>query len=168
MRPEEKERLEQWKKETLSEITKNLAARSEAMRSQPLEVFNVVAGLYGRRASDGFMQAFGFTTEAEVHAMSNELKNAYAAFMVSTLNASLAVDHPYLVALVFSDKDPQFRMCVVDRKGIPGTHELLNRNLVPVIRMVGTTIAGKPDIRFWPVDVEHLNPRDNLEDLYKL
>ena len=168
MSPEDKERLERWKKDTLSEITKKLAARSEALRTQPMEVFNVVVGLYGRRASDGFMQAFGFTTEAEVHAMSNELKDAYAAFMVSTLNAALAVDHPYLVALAFSDKDPQFRMCVVDRKGIPGAHELLNRNLVPVIRMIGADIAGKPEIRFWPVDVERLNPGDHLEDLFKL
>ena len=168
MSPEDTERLERWKKDTLSEITKKLAARSEALRTQPMEVFNVIVTLYGRKASDGFMQAFGFTTEAEVHAMSDELKDAYAGLMVSSLNAALPLDHPYLVALAFSDKDPQRRMCVVDRKGIPGAHEFLNRNLVLVIRVVGSTIAGKPDIRFWPVDAEYLTRHDNLEDLYKL
>ncbi len=170
MRPEDTERLERWKKEKLSEITKTLAARSEALRSQPLDVFKVVVSLLGREVSAGFMQVFGFTTKAEVDAMDKELKDGYAAFIVSSLNAALALDHPYLVALAFSDKDEdhQLRMIVVERKRIPGIHELLNRNLVPLLRIINITIAGKSEIYFTPVDAEYLNKGDHLEDLYKL
>lgn len=168
MRPEDKERLELWKKETLSEVTSELAAKSEEFRSRPLADFKAFVSTLGKKASAGFMKAFGFMSEDEVHAMSAEMKDVYAAFIVSALNAGLAVDHPYLVALVFSDQDRQLRMCVLDRKGVPGVHELLSRNLVPFLSIVNTVIGGKPEIRFRPVDVERLNPGDNLEDLYKL
>lgn len=171
MHPEDTERLERWKKETLCGITAELAAKSEALRSQPIEVFNLVVGFYGRKASAGFRQVFGFTTGVEeVHAMSAELKDAYAVFIVSALNTALAVDYPFLVALVFSDKDVdhQLRMCVVRREAIPGFHERISHGIVPIIRIKNTALGEKPKISFEHVDAEYLNSDDNLENIYQL
>ena len=167
MRPEDQERLRQWKKETLSEATAELAAKSAELRSGIRE-FNAFVSALGQKAGAGFMQVFGFTLEQELEWMDPELKNVYGPYIVSALNAALPVDYPFLVALVFSDQTPALRMCVLDRKAIPGAHELVNRDIVPVVRLKNTPLGPKHEIRLIPVDVERLNPDDNLEDLYKL
>lgn len=168
MRPEDKERLELWKKETLSEVTSELAAKSEEFRSRPLADFNAFASTLGKKAGAGFMKAFGFTSEDEVNAMPFDVKYTYAAFIVSAINAGLTVDHPYLAALVFSDPTPQVRMCVLDRKAVPGAHDFVTRGIVPILRITDTPLGQRRELYFRTVDVEHFNPRDNLEDLYRL
>lgn len=167
MRPEEKECFERWKKETLSEVTAELQAKCGELNSNMRE-FNAFVSALGRKAIAGFMKAFDFSTKDEFDLMDTELKNAFALNIVSALNAALPVDYPFLVALVFSDPTPELRTCVLDRKSIPGAHDLTSPGVTPIIRIKDMPLGGKVEIRFRPVDVEYSNPGDNLEDLYKL
>lgn len=168
MNPEETECLEQWKSRTLSRITEHLAGKIEILRIQPVEVFKAVVSLYGRKATAGFMAAFGFTDTTELDTMSGELKDAYCLFIVSALNSALPLDFPYLVVLAFSDRTKERRMCVVDRKEIPGMHERVSPNIVPIIRFQHTAFDGKSELRLMVEDAKYLATNDNLEDLYKL
>lgn len=165
MCPEDGKRLDVWRREMLAAVTVEVSAGCGGL---DMAGFNAFITALGRQASAGFMQAFGLATKAGLDRMDLELKSAYALEIASALNAGLPLDYPFIVVLAFSDQSPQFRMCVLLRKIIPGAHDLVTRGIIPILCIKNALIGSETGLNLQGVEIEYFTPGDNLEEVFKL
>ena len=157
MTPEEKELFDIWKAGSLAEATAELASYRQAFLNQPIALFNRLVAVIGNAAREDFMKIFRLAAAQEFDEMSIEIKNNYTIGIVSALNAALPLDYPFIVALVYSDQTPQMRMCSMDRKVIPGVHDMLSPAVVPIVHLRETCFGETGTIKFFPEDVEFMS-----------
>ncbi len=131
---------------------------SEAYRDRPIAEFNVLTGTIANEAQKGFQEQFGITSVAQFNAMNIELKDAYTKLIVAALNEALPLDYPYIVALVYSEQTPQLHLCSMQRKGIPGSHDLITPGVVPILYIRDRALEGTESFQFTTDDVEYIYP----------
>lgn len=165
MCPEDGKRLDVWRKETLAAVTAEVSAGCGGL---DMAKFNAFITALGRQASAGFMQVFGLAAEAGLDRMDPELKSSYALEIASALNAGLPLGYPFIVVLAFSNQSPQFRMCVLLRKVIPGAHDLVTRGIIPILCIKDVMIGNEAGFNLQGVEIEYFTPGDNLEEVVKL
>lgn len=158
MTPAETAHLEAWKKGSLAQATTELFEMSEAYRDRPLAEFNLLTGTIANEARKGFQEQFGITSVAQFNHMNIKLKNAYIQLIVAALNDALPLDYPHIVALVYSEQTPQIRMCSMERRGIPGAHDLMTQGVVPILCIKNKTLEGTEGFQFTAADVEYIYP----------
>ena len=52
---------------------------------------------------------------------------------VSALNDTLPLDYPYIITIVIFENTHKARILTIERKAIPGMHDCLRKDLVPII-----------------------------------
>ena len=167
MTPENKTRMEKWRKEVLVTLANKLTSMLGMVRDDLLK-FNEVTTKLGKEATEGFIRIFGLATTEELNHLDKELKTEYIILIASTFNSALPLDYPFIVALIFSDISPLIKMCVISRDRIPGAHETLSRGIVPILHLKNISLdQGTPGFNVKITEAKHLNPGDDLENMYK-
>ena len=156
MTPEETAHIENWKQGALATATAELASGQEEYATQSITDFNTLTGMIANKARIAFMEEFGIMSAEYFNAMPHEIKGECTARIVSALNEALPVDHPYIVAFVYSDRTPQLRMCSMQRKAIPGWRDIISRNVVPILRIKNSHIGESGGFHFTVEDVEYI------------
>lgn len=156
MTPEETVHIENWKQGALATATAELASGQEEYATRSIADFNTLTGMIANKARIAFMEEFGIMSAEDFNAIPDEIKGECTTRIVSALNEALPADHPYIVAFVYSDQTPQLRMCSMQRKSIPGWHDIVSRNIVPILRIRNSPIGESGGFHFIAEDVEYI------------
>ena len=156
MTPKETVHIENWKQGALATATAELASGQKEYATRSIADFNTLTGMIANKARIAFMEEFGIMSAEDFNAIPDEIKGECTTRIVSALNEALPADHPYIVAFVYSDQTPQLRMCSMQRKSIPGWHDIVSRNIVPILRIRNSPIGESGGFHFTAEDVEYI------------
>lgn len=163
MRPEDRERFEAWRNGPLAQIMRDFAAETEMTADDLFKDFSIRVAAVGNKALASFQEAFGCVSDDEIDAMDAWLKNAYMLHLVSSMNAVLPAGYPYAVTLVFSDPASLLRIAVIQRRIIPGIHDVRSRNIVPIFQIKNMPPGNITEIRrLTPIAVDYSRIGDSL------
>ena len=73
---------------------------------------------------------------AEVRAIneaSETVRMRFMAYLVSMFNAGLPVDYPFIIIVIKVKEAKELRFGMISRTRIPGMHELLSPDIIPVV-----------------------------------
>lgn len=113
----------------LPQFVQRLRQEAEDFRRQPISKFSnlllvMIAAALGRlsvKFGVNWIDEFGKATSDKV-----------SEWLIADLNSALPVDYPYIVSLVRIGEDPQNYYAALFRNTLPGYHDLISPNIVPV------------------------------------
>lgn len=79
----------------------------------------------------------------------------FVCHTVSALNGALPLDYPYIIAIVIFENVHKTSILTMERRAIPGIHDCLHKNLVPIL-----TFESEDDIASGvipPLEVKYNN-----------
>lgn len=141
----EREIAELFETQVMPKIVRVLESVSAELAKRPIEDFKKVIDLCVRTALTDLLKMAGLQ---KVENLSPYLSAMAAAEIVGGLNSALPLDYPYIVCVLrIEDEKGTLFMCM-RRNKIPGMHDLLTKDIVPICKV--STRAGlfAPDLKF--------------------
>jgi hypothetical protein len=119
----------EFQKTVLAPLVAELAEKQEELKSKSIIDFGMMVNDLLIRAKKGFLEVVGLGDWKDLNV---ELMTKFVGYSISGLNSSLPVDYPYIVSALDIADEKGLRFFCLERKLIPGMHDLLSRNIVPV------------------------------------
>lgn len=118
-----------WKNEDLPKIVAVLQELAPDLAEKPLRDFSTIVNELTKRASQKINERCGLSSCIE---MPEDTVMFFAAELVSSLNGVLPLNYPYIIAFVCG-RGPS-RFAVLERKKIPGAHDIISKNLFLILQ----------------------------------
>ena len=122
--------MNQWKNGPFAELVLTLKEKISEKSLATIEDFCLAATELASRASEQFVKIFDLQSIRDIDP---KLKLPFITAIVSCFNSVIPADYPYILALVFSDASPDVRFSVMARKSLPGAHDIISKNILPII-----------------------------------
>ena len=123
--------LNEFKNSILPPLVSALGRLSAKLATGPIDKFEIVTKFLIQKALEGLMRA---AQAQKLNDINDRVRSVATAYIISELNSALPIDHPYITALLDIKKEPGgLHFICLRRKLIPGMHDCLSRNLVPIL-----------------------------------
>lgn len=128
MKPREIARL--FEERVLPPLTSELQQQQNELGKKPIVHFSKKISTLLQAAFEGFLE---LTEIPRLEDLDRELKAICVKSTISHLNGELPLDYPYVVAVLYIEDEDDLRFTCSGRNLIPGAHDLLRKNIAPVI-----------------------------------
>lgn len=157
-----------WITEDLPSIVKTLKEFAPELAKNPLQHFQAIVEQLITIALEKFMLRHGITSS---NAFTNEDRETFLIHTVSSLNSALPLDYPFIVFVLIDETTNKRYPAAARRKLIPGAHDILKNNIVPVIKCKGQRPFQPGDqVSLKKIELETSATRqenDTLENMWK-
>jgi hypothetical protein len=160
------EYIKRLKEEILPKFTDIIAFFVEEYRNKPIAEFRLLVDTVSLEASREFVAMLGLPS---LDKAGKTLALDFALNLVSALNSALPLDYPYIVAIIFSENASRPFIGIMQRKIIPGSNELLNSGVVPVLNLRKPPEGSDGETNGIKItDVEYFGGPNDPRDLEKM
>lgn len=163
-----KNAVELWITEDLPPITAVLKELAPELAKRPIQNFNTIFEKLVTVALEKFMMRYGVVSGDD---LTTKDMAAFLKHIISSLNAVLPLNHPYIALLFFDETENKLHPATARRKLIPGAHDLLESNIVPIIKWRGQETFKPGDCVFLEkteLEDSGASPEDDeLENMWK-
>lgn len=153
MNNEERKFFNHWKSGHLSLIIETFKTAIEEAGEMPLEAFHYFVKQWAQEAYDIFTEELDVVSPEDIP---KQFAGDLFAAIVGGFNSALPSDYKYIIIGVFSDKSDGVRIGVSERKNIPGYHDIVNTNIVPILNLKNTVLP-KGDGRVSNIKIDDVN-----------
>lgn len=126
-----------WKQEHLSIITEAFEDVIEETEQPTILEFDYIVRQFTQAAFNSFAEEICVKSPKDIP---KQFSINLFAEIIGGLNSALPRDHQYVIIGVFSDKSPDMRIAVTERKIIPGYHDIINTRIIPIFNLTNTEL----------------------------
>lgn len=160
-----KRNIQKFKSEILPPLVSLFESIKDELSNSPLNVFSAAATELLKTAFSKFLTTTGVEKYED---LDTDTIGSVIFLAVSGFNSALPLNYPYLVGVLMVKNENSTRFICLRRSSIPGIHDCLNKNMVPIIKLdtLAEAASGKLNVK----KMEFINPdseEDNLEEMFK-
>ena len=152
-----------WQNEKLSVITGALRTVLEETGPIPMELFGETVKILVQTACVSFAAVMGLDDSKKIP---GELSDLFNSKVISSFNSVLPDGFPYLVAAVSgSSGRSQIRISCIRKDILPGYHDIVSKNIFPLIFLQDELPDGECGIKNLSIDEISFSGGEKLPDL---
>ena len=132
MNDKEKKFSKAWELKHFSIIIEAFKTVIEETGRIPIESFNYILKQFAQEAFNDFAKELGVKSPKNIP---KQFSSNLFAIIVGGFNSVLPRSHQYVRIGIFSDKSPAMCIGVIERKNIPGYHDIIDARIIPIFNL---------------------------------